>query len=123
MLRELFKEVGLRWAIRVLAFLMLAGLSVSIAVLKHEDAPLFAAKHLRDIPFTLFILCKHSKSVARTTLREIAYAFMVLGTYVPYALELNIDEQTTSIIVSVMLFSAAFPTITYVCMYVVINVL
>jgi len=113
MLRELFKEVGFGWAVRVLAFLMLAGLSVSIAVLKQhgeskKDAPLFAAKHLRDIPFTLFILCKHSKSAARTMPTEIAYAFMVMGTYVPYfyiqkyALELNIDEQTTFVIVSVM---------------------
>ena len=62
-MRELFKTVGFGWAVRVLAFVMLTGLLTSLAVLKpHEGskkhAPFFAARYLRDIPFTLFILCK-----------------------------------------------------------------
>ncbi|KAF2686340.1 MFS general substrate transporter [Lentithecium fluviatile CBS 122367] len=98
LLRELFKKVGFGWAVRVLAFVMLTGLLISIAVLKphaqsKKHARFFAMQYLRDIPYTLFIL---------------AYAFMVMSTYVPYfyiqkyALELGIDSQTTFVIVSVM---------------------
>ncbi|KAF2872764.1 major facilitator superfamily domain-containing protein [Massariosphaeria phaeospora] len=98
MLRELFETVGFAWAVRVLAFVILAGLLGSLAVLKphgeHKThAPFFVARYLYHVPYTLFIL---------------AYAFMVRGTYVPYfyiqqyALELGTPASTTFILVSVM---------------------
>jgi hypothetical protein len=63
MMRELFAKVGFGWAVRILSFVMLDTLSISLVVLKPHTkekrrVPLFKAAHLRDIPYTLFIICK-----------------------------------------------------------------
>ncbi|KAF1970113.1 MFS general substrate transporter, partial [Bimuria novae-zelandiae CBS 107.79] len=98
MMRELFREVGFGWAVRILAFIMLGGLSASLILLKpHANAnkarALLKTTLLRDAPYTIFI---------------VAYAFMVAGVYVPYffiqsyALDLSIDETMTFNVVSVM---------------------
>ncbi|ORY12331.1 major facilitator superfamily transporter [Clohesyomyces aquaticus] len=98
MMRELFQSVGFAWAVRILAFVMLATLLTSLAVLMpvtktKKHAPFFKAEFLRDTPYTLFIL---------------SYAFSVAGTYIPYfyiqkyALELGINEDMTFNVVSIM---------------------
>lgn len=65
MMRELFNKVGFGWAVRILAFVMLGGLSMSLLLLK----PLTQAKRkrailnstsLRDAPYTIFIFGKKS---------------------------------------------------------------
>jgi hypothetical protein len=61
MMRELFRKVGYGWAVRILAFVMLAGLLTSLAVLKphtnvKKHVPLFKASFLKDVPYTLFII-------------------------------------------------------------------
>lgn len=60
-MRELFQKVGFGWAVRILAFVMLATLSLSLAVLKPHTSvkrkvPIFRATFLLDLPYTLFIL-------------------------------------------------------------------
>ncbi|KAL6708857.1 hypothetical protein ACN47E_002264 [Coniothyrium glycines] len=100
MMRELFDRVRFGWAVRILAFVMLATLSLSLVVLKphtsekeRKKVPIFQATFLLDMPYTLFIF---------------AYAFMVAGVYVPYffiqsyALDLGIDEGMTFNVVAIM---------------------
>ncbi|KAH7138727.1 major facilitator superfamily transporter [Dendryphion nanum] len=98
MMRELFKNVGFCWATRVLAFVMLSTLSLSLLLLRpphrnKSNVPLFRLDFLRDIPYTLFIL---------------AYAFGVAGIYVPYfyiqnyAIDLGIDKDMTFNVISIM---------------------
>ena len=113
MMRELFEKVGFGWAVRILAFVMLATLSISLIVLKphtktKKQVPLFKAAHLRDTPYTLFIIGAYPSVVAAIKLTFSAYAFMVAGVYVPYffiqsyALELSIAENMTFNIVAIM---------------------
>ncbi|KAL5434356.1 hypothetical protein PMIN07_004552 [Paraphaeosphaeria minitans] len=98
MMRELFDEVGFAWAVRILAFVMLGGLSVSLAILRphagaKKERALLQSDLLRDPPYTIFIA---------------SYAFMVAGVYVPYffiqsyALDLSIDESMTFNVVAIM---------------------
>jgi hypothetical protein len=60
MMRELFAKVGFGWAVRVLSLVMLVTLAMSLAVLKphgkRQSGPLFKAKYLGDVPYTLFIV-------------------------------------------------------------------
>jgi MFS family permease len=62
MMRELFNKVGFGWAVRILSFVMLVTLSISLIVLKphgkHLGGPLFKAAFLCDVPYTLFIVGK-----------------------------------------------------------------
>lgn len=65
MMRELFEEVGFGWAVRILAFVMLGGLSVSLAILRphtraKKERALVNSKLLRDTPYTIFIICMFS---------------------------------------------------------------
>ena len=115
MMRELFENVGFGWAVRILAFIMLVTLSISLIVLKphtrtKKSVPLYNAAFLRDTPYTLFIIGKASTpNVSKWEADvDLAYAFMVAGVYVPYffiqsyALDLAIPERQTLPIVAVM---------------------
>ncbi|KAK7185495.1 MFS general substrate transporter [Paraphaeosphaeria sporulosa] len=98
MMRELFDKVGFAWAVRVLALVMLGGLSMSLVILRphssaRKERALLRSDLLRDAPYTIFI---------------VSYAFMVAGVYVPYffiqsyALDLSIDESMTFNVVAIM---------------------
>ena len=63
-MRELFEKVGFAWAVRILAFVMLGGLSVSLVVLKphttiKKQRAIMKSTLLRDAPYTIFIVGKH----------------------------------------------------------------
>jgi len=71
MMRELFEKVGFGWAVRILSFVMLATLLISLAVLKphtkiKKNVPLFKLAFLRDTPYTLFIIGKHQQHICST---------------------------------------------------------
>lgn len=65
MMRELFDRVGFGWAVRILAFVMLGGLSVSLALLRphssaRKERALLNNSFLKDAPYTVFIICRFS---------------------------------------------------------------
>jgi hypothetical protein len=138
MMRELFNKVGFGWAVRILAFVMLGGLSMSLLLLKlHTQAKrkraIIKSTLLRDAPYTIFIFGKKSTLLIlfdSTINTRTAYAFMVAGVYVPYffiqsyALDLSINESMTFNVVSIMnaaTFFGRFPynylADMYVCKY------
>jgi hypothetical protein len=65
MMRELFEKVGFAWAVRILAFVMLGGLSVSLTILRphtnaRKERALLKSGLLCDAPYTIFIVCRSS---------------------------------------------------------------
>ena len=88
-LRRLIVQIGLAWAIRVVAFIMLATLLISIAVMKprlppRKAGPLINVAALRDPVFMVWLL---------------AVFFIFIGLYTPffyvetYALNLGINAD------------------------------
>lgn len=116
MMRELFDKVGFGWAVRILGFVMLGGLSMSLLLLKphaqvRKKRAIVQSTLLRDTPYTIFIFGRQSMLLdllSRNVNTSTAYAFMVAGVYVPYffiqsyALDLSIDESMTFNVVSIM---------------------
>lgn len=93
-LRRLISGVGIAWAIRAIAFIMLATLLVSIAVMKprlppRKSGPLVDVQSLKDPAFTLWL---------------VGIFILFIGLYIPffyielYALNLGIDKDLASYI-------------------------
>ena len=124
--RRLFVSLGFPWAVRTLAFLMLACLLPCIAIMRlrpnmSRRGPLFAPKHFRDVPYTSFCLGAYQVlhvpvSTATNFHTELCsgFALMIASVYIPfffieeYGLRLGLDIDISFYLLSIMNAASLF---------------
>lgn len=120
MLRRLFLSIGFPWAVRSLAFLMLACLVICCAIMRLRPrarrlTALIEFKHFHDLSYMAFVAGKpvcflFPFEFYRIQLikPQIAFTLMISSVYVPffyiqkYAIQLNVNDDMAFYLLSMM---------------------